>query len=81
MMLGPELDCMETRCLNQVASAQVENGVDCTSEETDGRVGEAAGKEGGESGRGAVVRAAWAWAKGFAVEAWRGKRRRKRHNQ
>ena len=78
-MLSPELDCIETWRLNQVANAQVENGVDCMSEGDDVRVGEATGEEGtGERGGGAVVRGAWAslasmvsgWAKGFAQEAW-----------
>ena len=52
--------------------------MDRTTEEDDGHVGEAMGEEGGESGQGAVVRAAWAelgsvvsaWAKGLAEEAW-----------
>ena len=71
---------METWGLNQVASAQVENGMDCTSEEGGGRVGGATGEEGGERGRGAVVRAASAsaelasvvsvWGKGLAEDAW-----------
>ena len=56
-MLGPELDCMETWGLNQVVSAQVENGVDCMSEEDNGRVGEGTCEEGGERGGGPVVSA------------------------
>ena len=51
MMLGPRLDCTETRRLNQVASlSERMNGVDRTSEEDDGGVGEATGEEGGERG-------------------------------
>ena len=58
VMLGSELDCTETWRLNQVASLsarKVENGVDRTGEEGDGRVGEATGEEGGERGGRAAV--------------------------
>ena len=58
VMLGPELDCTETWRLNQVASLsarKVENGVDRTGEEGDGRVGEATGEEGGQRGGSAAV--------------------------
>ena len=51
--------------------------MDRTTEDDDGHVGEATGEEGGESGRGAVVRVALGggsvggvgWAKGSAEEA------------
>ena len=75
VMLGPELDCTETWRLNEVASLsarKVENGVDRTGEEGDGRVGEATGEEGGTIGRHAAVdpgsrlgRSERRWAKGW----------------
>ena len=57
MTVGPRLDCTETWRLNEVASLserKVENGVDRTTEEDDGRVGEATGEEGGSGGSAAV---------------------------
>ena len=73
MMFSPELDCMETWRLNQVASAQVENGVDCMSEEDNGRVGEATGEEDGERGGGPVVRAG-GLGRSWRRWGWRGQR-------
>ena len=83
MMLGPQLDCMctETWSLDQVASLNERLSCEwCGSrdQEDDGRIGEATGEEGGESGRGAVVRVALGGAgvggvgvgKGVGEEAW-----------